>query len=81
MNRPGRELVMVAGTDPTGYGATIAGHGSLSVEFDQFGGHAEFEGELAVSVDVHLNVIFGKLDAHTRTEAVTRAARLGVITL
>jgi two-component system nitrate/nitrite response regulator NarL len=33
------------------------------------------------TVRFHLNVIFGKLDAHTRTEAVTRAARLGVITL
>ena len=38
---------------------TIEGHGSLDMEFDQFGGHAEFEGELDVSVDVHLNVIFG----------------------
>jgi two-component system, NarL family, nitrate/nitrite response regulator NarL len=33
------------------------------------------------TVRFHLNAIFGKLDAHTRTEAVTRAARLGVIAL
>lgn len=33
------------------------------------------------TVRFHLTAIFGKLDAHTRTEAVTRAARLGVITL
>lgn len=33
------------------------------------------------TVRFHLNAIFGKLDAHTRTEAVTRAARLGVIVL
>ncbi len=33
------------------------------------------------TVKFHMNTIFGKLDAHTRTEAVTRAARLGLITL
>lgn len=33
------------------------------------------------TVRFHLNAIFGKLDVHTRTEAVTRAARLGVISL
>jgi two-component system, NarL family, nitrate/nitrite response regulator NarL len=33
------------------------------------------------TVRFHLNVIFGKLDVHTRTEAVTRAVRLGVIAL
>jgi len=33
------------------------------------------------TVRFHLTAIFGKLDAHTRTEAVTRAARLGVIAL
>jgi two-component system nitrate/nitrite response regulator NarL len=33
------------------------------------------------TVRFHLNTIFGKLEVHTRTEAVTRAARLGVITL
>jgi len=33
------------------------------------------------TVRFHLNAIFGKLDAHSRTEAVTRAARLGVIAL
>jgi len=38
---------------------TLTGHGGLDVAFDQFGGHAEFQGELAVSVDVHLNVVFG----------------------
>lgn len=33
------------------------------------------------TVRFHLNAIFGKLDAHSRTEAVTRAARLGMIVL
>lgn len=33
------------------------------------------------TVRFHLNAIFGKLDAHTRTEAVSRAARLGLIVL
>ena len=33
------------------------------------------------TVKFHLNAILGKLDAHTRTEAVTRAARLGLIVL
>lgn len=33
------------------------------------------------TVKFHVNTIFEKLDAHTRTEAVTRAARLGLITL
>jgi two-component system, NarL family, nitrate/nitrite response regulator NarL len=33
------------------------------------------------TVKFHLNAILGKLDAHTRTEAVTRAARLGWIVL
>jgi len=38
---------------------TLTGHGGLDVAFDQFGGHAEFQGELAVSIDVPLNVVFG----------------------
>ena len=33
------------------------------------------------TVRFHLNAIFGKLDAHTRTEAVSRAVRLGLIVL
>lgn len=33
------------------------------------------------TVRFHLNAIFGKLDAHTRTEAVSRAIRLGLIVL
>lgn len=33
------------------------------------------------TVKFHVNTIFDKLDAHTRTEAVTHAARLGLITL
>ena len=33
------------------------------------------------TVRFHLNAIFGKLDAHTRTEAVSRAAHLGLIVL
>jgi DNA-binding NarL/FixJ family response regulator len=33
------------------------------------------------TVKFHLNAILGKLDAHSRTEAVTRAARLGWIVL
>lgn len=33
------------------------------------------------TVKFHINAIFGKLDAHTRTEAVARAARLGLIVL
>lgn len=39
---------------------------------------------LAISehtVKFHINAIYGKLDAHSRTEAVTRAARLGLIVL
>jgi DNA-binding NarL/FixJ family response regulator len=41
-------------------------------------------GRLGISehtVKFHLTAILGKLDAHTRTEAVTRAARLGWIVL
>ena len=40
--------------------------------------------QLAISehtIKFHVNAILGKLDAHTRTEAVTRAARLGLIVL
>ena len=40
--------------------------------------------QLAVSehtIKFHVNAILGKLGAHTRTEAVTRAARLGLIVL
>jgi two-component system nitrate/nitrite response regulator NarL len=33
------------------------------------------------TVKFHVNAILGKLDAHSRTEAVTRAARLGLIIL
>jgi DNA-binding NarL/FixJ family response regulator len=33
------------------------------------------------TVRFHLNAIFGKLDAHSRTEAVTRAVRLGLVIL
>lgn len=33
------------------------------------------------TVRFHINAIFGKLDAHTRTEAVSRAVRLGLIVL
>lgn len=33
------------------------------------------------TVKFHLNAVLGKLDAHSRTEAVTRAARLGLIIL
>lgn len=33
------------------------------------------------TVRFHLNAIFGKLDAHNRTEAVARAAQLGMIVL
>ena len=33
------------------------------------------------TVRFHLNAIFGKLDAHTRTEAVSRAVRLGLVVL
>jgi two-component system, NarL family, nitrate/nitrite response regulator NarL len=33
------------------------------------------------TVRFHLNAIFGKLDAHTRTEAVSRAVQLGLIVL
>jgi two-component system, NarL family, nitrate/nitrite response regulator NarL len=33
------------------------------------------------TVRFHLNAIFGKLEAHTRTEAVSRAVRLGLIVL
>src|SRR3989442_1311175 len=33
------------------------------------------------TVKFHVAVIFSKLDAHGRTEAVTRAARLGLIVL
>ena len=33
------------------------------------------------TVKFHITAIFGKLDAHTRTEAVTRAAQLGLIAL
>lgn len=33
------------------------------------------------TVKFHLDTIFGKLDAHSRTEAVTRAVRLGLIVL
>jgi len=40
--------------------------------------------QLAISehtIKFHVNAILGKLGAHTRTEAVTRAARLGLIVL
>ena len=40
--------------------------------------------QLAISehtIKFHVNAILGKLDAHTRTGAVTRAARLGLIVL
>jgi DNA-binding NarL/FixJ family response regulator len=33
------------------------------------------------TVKFHLDAVLGKLDAHSRTEAVTRAARLGLIIL
>jgi len=33
------------------------------------------------TVNAHVDAILGKLDAHSRTEAVTRAARLGLIVL
>jgi DNA-binding NarL/FixJ family response regulator len=44
----------------------------------------DIAGQLGISehtVKFHINAIFGKLDAHTRTEAAARAARLGLIVL
>jgi len=44
----------------------------------------DIAGHLGISehtVKFHLTAIFGKLDAHTRTEAAARAARLGLIVL
>lgn len=44
----------------------------------------EIAGRLRISentVKFHINTIFGKLGVHSRTEAVTRAARLGLILL
>jgi len=44
----------------------------------------DIAGQLGISehtVKFHISAIFGKLDAHTRTEAAARAARLGLIVL
>ena len=44
----------------------------------------DIAGHLGISehtVKFHISAIFGKLDAHTRTEAAARAARLGLIVL
>jgi len=38
---------------------SFTGTGTLDVEFDKFGGHAALEGEVAASLTVHLNVVFG----------------------